>query len=832
MSLRGFWRSVLHFPVRWLTRFEVIVDPAEAALEPSGDASETATASATKNAKAASTDTVYVMRSNSVADLLVAQRALQGKGLPDPLSPVVVNGKELPRVMLLPEAAPDSSQQAIDEFQQLLEFHQQHTDADIQVLPVGLFWGRKPGQERREGKTMVADVDNPGMWRKFWLVLFSGRNILVRVSRPVSLRRMADDFGSDRRIAQKLTRVARVHFTRMRHAVAGPKLTSRDQVIRELLATPALQKAIRDEAKARKISAAAAQKNAEKYLREIAANYSETLVRILDRFMTWMWSRIYNGIEVSGGETIRKLAQDGHEVIYVPCHRSHMDYLLLSYVIYKEGLVPPHIAAGVNLNFFPVGGIFRRGGAFFIRRSFRGNKLYSAVFREYLCRLFQKGYPVKYFTEGGRSRTGRLLQPKTGMIAMTVQGMLRDQQRPVSIVPVYLGYEHVMEVGTYLKELKGKSKEKESMFQVLKSLRKLKNFGHGYVTFGEPLNLGDALDRLQPAWRDSITRGAEEPDRPKWLTPTVNVLAEHLMQRINDAGALNSVNLTALALLSSEHYALTKEELVAQLSLYTRLLKEVPYSDHATVPEGDGDALWQQAQVIDKFTVKTDSMGEVVALEGDTAIAMTYYRNNVIHMIIVPAIVAAYAFSNKSFSTEAVVAFIEELLPMLKAELFISHEQDDVALWVAAILEEFQAQQMLSKADEQGRYQVAARDSKAYFQLRLLARGSSETLQRYAIVLELLQQAQPISRAQLEQHATTLAERLSDIHGISAPEFFDKKVLSTFIATLKQLEYIVVNDAGDLAADARVGVLSDQVDQLLDAAVLQTIRQSVRRLLD
>ncbi|MBL4570982.1 MAG: 1-acyl-sn-glycerol-3-phosphate acyltransferase, partial [Alcanivorax sp.] len=214
----------------------------------------------------------------------------------------------------------------------------------------------------------------------------------------------------------------------------------------------------------------AARKRALSYIDEIAANYNSTLIRVLDRFMAWMWNRIYNGIHVKGGDTIRRLAQQGHEVIYVPCHRSHMDYLLLSYVIYKEGLVPPHIAAGVNLNFFPVGGIFRRGGAFFIRRSFRGNKLYSSVFREYLCWLFQKGYPVEYFSEGGRSRTGRLLPPKTGMLAMTVQGMLRDQQRPVSLVPVYLGYEHIMEVATYLKELKGRDKEKESVFQILKTV--------------------------------------------------------------------------------------------------------------------------------------------------------------------------------------------------------------------------------------------------------------------------------------------------------------------------------------------------------------------------
>ncbi len=123
-----------------------------------------------------------------------------------------------------------------------------------------------------------------------------------------------------------------------------------------------------------------------------------------------------------------------------------MDYLLLSYVIIQEGLVMPRIAAGINLNFWPAGTIFRKGGAFFIRRSFAGNRLYSTIFREYLSLLFERGYSVKYYTEGGRSRTGRLLPPKTGMLVMTIQSLLRGIDRPLTLVPVYLGYEHVMEV--------------------------------------------------------------------------------------------------------------------------------------------------------------------------------------------------------------------------------------------------------------------------------------------------------------------------------------------------------------------------------------------------
>jgi 1-acyl-sn-glycerol-3-phosphate acyltransferase len=126
------------------------------------------------------------------------------------------------------------------------------------------------------------------------------------------------------------------------------------------------------------------------------------MIRLSDRILGFTWNRLYQGINVHNAERVRQLAHDGHEIVYVPCHRSHMDYLLLSYVLYHQGLVPPHIAAGINLNFWPAGPIFRRLGAFFIRRTFKGNKLYSTVFREYLGELFNRGYSVEYFVEGGR----------------------------------------------------------------------------------------------------------------------------------------------------------------------------------------------------------------------------------------------------------------------------------------------------------------------------------------------------------------------------------------------------------------------------------------------
>ena len=178
-----------------------------------------------------------------------------------------------------------------------------------------------------------------------------------------------------------------------------------------------------------------------------------------------------------------------------------MDYLLLSYVLYHQGLVPPHIAAGINLNFWPAGPIFRRLGAFFIRRTFKGNKLYSTVFREYLGELFTRGYSVEYFVEGGRSRTGRLLEPKTGTLSMTIQAMLRGGTRPITLVPIYIGYEHVMEVGTYAKSCAAPPRKREPAADAARPAQAAQS-GPGLCQ----LRRAAAVDRLPQPERAAVAR--------------------------------------------------------------------------------------------------------------------------------------------------------------------------------------------------------------------------------------------------------------------------------------------------------------------------------------
>ena len=141
-------------------------------------------------------------------------------------------------------------------------------------------------------------------------------------------------------------------------------------------------------------------------------------IRALTFLLNWFWNRIYEGIELAGIDKVNAVSRT-HSLIYVPCHRSHVDYLLLSFLLFHKGLMIPHIAAGDNLNIPILGRILRQGGAFFMRRSFSGDELYSQVFKEYLYQTCNRGHSIEFFPEGGRSRTGRLLSPKLGSVSYT-----------------------------------------------------------------------------------------------------------------------------------------------------------------------------------------------------------------------------------------------------------------------------------------------------------------------------------------------------------------------------------------------------------------------------
>lgn len=761
--------------------------------------------------------TVYITLLNSFADAAVLKTTCNKLGLPDPQTNQQIGSKQVPRYIpihhrspLFGKAKKESPALAISE--EIFNALKQSDVNDLQVIPVTILWGRNPGKEKPGLGTILSSSLTPSWLRKLFVVLLSGRDNLIRFSRPLQLSELSGKKQSSD-LPHKLIRVARVHFKRQKLAALGPKLPSRDQLYQGLLASASVKAAIEEEAKSKNISITEARHNAIKLVDEIAANYNESMIGVSERILTWLWTKLYNGIEVNNPERIQELTDKGHEIIYMPCHRSHMDYLLLTYVIYHQGYVPPHIAAGINLSFWPAGPIFRRCGAFFLRRSFKGNKLYSSVFREYLSQLFIKGYAVKFYTEGGRSRTGRLLPPKTGMLAMTLQSILRGIDRPISIVPVYIGYEHVMEVNTYLGELAGKQKKNESVLGVFKTLRKLKNYGKGNVNFGEPININQYLTHHQSDWRESINAS----NKPSWLTPMVGKLADSVMVNINNAAAINAVTLMSCILLNTDKQAMTKTELIASMTSYLRLLEIAPYSQDVSLPQQSAEQLLAHALKLDKFETITQSRVDVIRIKDTQKVLLNYYRNNVLHLFAVPSLISSILVSHKQISREKLIHLVEALYPLIKQEWFMQPYCENY------INESIKALSSIGFVTIENDSIAVNPNSKSLAQLNLLARFIQCTLIRYASVIKLILATDGISQEQLEEQSQEFAQQLAQLFGIDTPEFFDKKILSGFICTLKQNAMINDCEQGKISGNQTTRNLSKIIAEQLAPSIASAL---------
>ena len=771
----------------------------------------------------------YVLQLPSLSDLAVVDTECRKAGLPRPVLPVAVGELLEPAAFFYLTPEPDwlgrQDKRGISPtLQRLVSALAQHAVDDAQIVPVSVFWGQSPDRETSAWKLLFADSwAVTGRLRRLASILILGRKTRVQFSTPIQLRELvAQDKGHERTL-RMVQRILRVHFRQQKAAVIGPDVSHRRNLVKGLVHGPQVRQAIIEHAERENITLRKAEALVLRYGNEIASDYTYTVIRFLELLLSWFWNKIYDGIKVNHIEGVQEVAQ-GHEVIYVPCHRSHIDYLLLSYLLFRNGLTPPHIAAGINLNMPLIGGLLRRGGAFFMRRTFKGNPLYSAVFNEYLHTLFSKGFPVEYFVEGGRSRTGRMLQPKTGMLAITLRSFLRSHRLPVVFVPVYVGYERVLEGRTYLGELRGASKKKESIFDLFRVVGALKQrFGQVWVNFGEPIKLAEFLDQEQPGWR----RQELAPFyRPSWLNEATHRLGQRVAQHLNEAAAINPVNLVALALLSTSKLALDDRALARVLDLYLALLRRVPYSRHTTLPEGDGQALIEYVQGMDLLAEQRDALGKILYLDEHNAVLMTYYRNNVLHIFALPALLTSFFQSSARMSREQILRYTRALYPYLQAELFIrwNLEQLDAVVdqWLAAFVE----QGLLSfEADV---YVRPLPSSRHFVLLTLLSRTIAQTLQRFYMATALLLNAgqHAISAEELEDLCSVMAQRLSILHGLNAPEFFDKSLFRHFIQTQLDQGVLRRDAAGKLSHHPLLGELAEgAAKRVLPAEIRLSIRQ-------
>jgi glycerol-3-phosphate O-acyltransferase len=631
------------------------------------------------------------------------------------------------------------------------------------------------------------------------------------------------------RAVRKLTRALHFHFLRNRTATLGPNLLRRSVVVRELLATEPVRLAIEREAKQKNQGLEQATRRARKVADEIAADYSNASINFLRLILSGVWNKIFKGIETRGLERVRELAQS-HVIVYLPAHRSHADYLLLSYVLYLGGLVPPHIAAGENLNFPVIGPLLRRCGAFFMRRKFGGDALYTAVFRAYVDSLISRGYPIEFFPEGGRSRTGRLLAPKTGLMAMVAEAALRQRARKVLFLPVHIGYDRVAEISTYLKELKGAQKEKESVQGLLKASRMLtKSFGKVYLNFGEPIRLDEFADARLPGWREALVPAND--DRPPGFPRFVTELAQETMRRVNSAAVVTPTGLMALALLASPQKAAAEADLREQIQLLMGLLQGRPYGPDQHLPMTDPQAIVDWAAPISRVSRIEHAWGDLLALEAREAALMTYARNNIQHLFALPSLIANFFRSRYGIQEEALVSGCRVLYPFLYSQFFLRWPPDEIEPVVRETVEVMVRQGLLTRADG-GLLRRPDFNSPEFARLVTLGRVMGETFERYCLSALLLSSERKlgrIERTRFEGDCRLFAERMAVLTGRNAPEFFDTALFRAYVSTLIEQGLVVEREDKTLEVDERIDRIAERSMELLGGEAQQTVLQILAR---
>lgn len=747
---------------------------------------------------------VYVLGSRAWSDLLVLEQECKSLDIPRPRSRIkhqqlnkwhhVYTVAQAQPVKAWLQQKPKRSVMLNGIYQALID----NPELDVRFIPVIVLWGRPVLKQKHWFRVLFSDTWGfAGRIRRFFTILFNGKSTFIEFSSAISFRELIKKYPTQEDTIDHLQSLLSERLIEIKTATLGPDISHRRTLVKDLLDNDAITKAITNRSKQDNISEYKTRKIALNYLNEIVADRNYITIQILQRILTAFWNKFYSGIEVNVNPSLKQLALS-HELVYVPCHRSHIDYLLLSYVIHGEGLAIPYIAAGKNLNMPIIGPILRKGGAFFIRRSFKDNALYSTVIFEYLASQLSTGMPIEYFVEGGRSRTGRLLQPKPGMLAMTIRAYLKYQKKPVAFIPVYIGYEKMIESRSYLAELKGDDKKSETLLGSLRSLLNIRGF-YGRVTtsFGQPVLLNNRLVEHNPAWKE---QKYDDSQRPDWLRNCVSETAQLIMQRINECCAVNPVNLISTALLASPNQTMDEGELIRNLSFYKDLIHHLNYSDNITVTQHEAIEQIHYVESLKLVRRRKHEMGDFIYLDSAHAVLMTYYRNNILHLFALPSLIACCFINASMLERKKIIRFIKIAYPFLESEFFLPWPSSDIEQVVNNILKSLSAAKLISYNEGTDIYSKPRISTDYHARLTTLARVLSPVLELYYMIFALLAEngSDTLSRERLEQLCYLMAQRLSLMYEINSPDFFDKKLITNFIDSLIRLGYVSVNDSGKL----------------------------------
>lgn len=532
-----------------------------------------------------------------------------------------------------------------DPLQILLDVQRQ-TDRPVVIVPLLFFFGKKPDADSPKLLDILfGSNQNPRKLKKLARLFNDPSDIFVEVSDPVFLQQFLQSHGHTGDDADQLGHLLRQKLLRQinrhRQSITGPALKSVEEIRQNILTNDDLRRFMKKHARRRNISLHKARYEAVTYLDEIAAKYSPVFINFGVMLVRWLVRTMFDGISLNeaGLEKIRHKARQA-PVMFVPCHRSHFDYMIMLYVLHIWKIPTPLIFAGKNLSFWPAGPVFRRVGAFFVRRSFKGAVFYTKVFSAYVHRILMEGYNIEVFIEGTRSRSGKLLPPQLGMLNILLEACQSGACEDLVFAPVYIGYDRVPEEKEYLAEISGAAKKEETVAQVFKVRKALKK-RHGtiYVKFGDPFMLSDFLQ--EQGWTTAELSS-------KQRTSACRSLGSRLMIDIESATVATPQSLVAGALLMSAKTLISFEHIDFYINTCLEYLyaKNIRLSESLLVDPGNAVthmlSYYANAKIIEAFQAEKGvwKPGDKIRVKENRRPDLEYYKNNAVSFFIPAAFTA------------------------------------------------------------------------------------------------------------------------------------------------------------------------------------------------
>ncbi|KAI4214835.1 MAG: hypothetical protein LQ351_002548 [Letrouitia transgressa] len=401
----------------------------------------------------------------------------------------------------------------------------------------------------------------------------------------------------------------------------------------------------------------------QKSLQDVAADLTDGMICKFEskRFIrgayylcTQLLTRAYHqGIHVSSEEVLRlrsvaeKAAEKNHSIIFLPCHRSHVDYVSLQLICYRLGIALPTVVAGDNLNLPVVGSFLQSAGAMWIRRSFGNDALYTTLVQSYIDTLLQNGFNLECFIEGGRSRIGKLLSPKFGILSFLLDSVLSGRVDDAIICPVSTQYDKVVETESYISELLGQPKPQENLrdFLSASSVLSLK-LGRVDVRFHEPWSLRHFINEQRARMNESKPHSTLiDPLLSSDRTRLLRTLGFRVLSDINDVSVVMPTALIGTVLLTLRGRGVGKSELIRRVEwLSARVRAKGGRVAHfAGAPTST--IIERGLEVLGSGLV-----GEIKNLPETTYYAedrfqLSFYRNMTIHLFISEALVSAAMYT-------------------------------------------------------------------------------------------------------------------------------------------------------------------------------------------